>query len=337
MPLVKPHLCLMFNEKIKSVIKKYLRYDHTKLAIGIVYQGKTYTFSYSQKKEDDRVEDELYDIGSISKVFTSLLILEEVEENKISLEDNIDKYLLLQPGKYWAISDLLKHKCGFHHITPHQFVVKSLLKSGYQRKNIYELIKRNDVIKEINRRHKISKKTYGYSDFATAILAILLEENNKKSFVRLMNDFIVSQFGLKNTQCIKESTHRIDSYIKNRKVLHWKWNSDNPYIAAGGIASTISDMTSFIKQLIDRKDDGYIRLGFQIDNDDIKHNTTFFLNKRKTSYWHVGGVGTFRSSMIISPKREMGVVVLGNQVGRREGNVHYLSKMIYTSLRRHKF
>ena len=327
----------MFNDKILKVINNYLRYNHTKLAIGIVYKNKTYMVSYSFKKEDAAINDDLYDIGSISKVFTSLLVLKEIENGKISLEDNISQYLPLKKGHYWSIGDLLKHRCDFHHVTPYQIVVKSLLRSGYQRRNLYESINNERVIKEINKRRKHHNiRHYGYSDFATAMLVMALEEINKGPFVEQMNDFIKNDFNLSKTTCINERTVRVDSYIKNHKVSPWKWEDNNPYIGGGGIASSISDMTFFIKQLIERKEDGFIKKSFSSDIDDTEHNLTYFLSKRKTSFWHVGGAGTFRSSLIINPKREIGVIVLGNQVGYKEGNAHYLSKMIYTNLRRNK-
>ena len=327
---------MIFNQKTQNVINNYLKYDATELSIGIVIDGKISMLSYENKKET-KVDDRLFDIGSISKVFTSLLVLKEIEKGKINLSDNVSKFLSLDNGHYWNVGDLLRHKCDFHHLTPYQIVVKSLLRSGYSRRNLYENIIRERVIKEINRRRKhISKRKYGYSDFATAMLGLILECVNKTTFSKQMNEFVKEDFGLVHTCCINEETKRTGSYIKNKQIPPWKWKSDNPYIAGGGMASSLSDMVSFIKQLIEKKDKSYIKTSFSTTDEEVEHNLTYFLSKRKKSFWHVGGAGTFRSSMIINPNRKIGIIVLGNQVGRLNGNVHYLAKMIYTDIRRHK-
>ena len=50
----------------------------------------------------------------------------------------------------------------------------------------------------------------------------------------------------------------------------------------------------------------------------------------------MGGVGTFRSSVIFNKKRKLGVVVLGNSKGVASANVHYLAKMLYSEMKINK-
>lgn len=326
-----------FPQKIEKVITRYLRYKKARLAIGIVIDNKTYILNYSDQKIDCHVSSDYYDIGSLSKIFTSLLIMQMVSEGKISLKDNIKQYLSLPKGQYWTIGDLLKHRCDFWHLTPFQIVLKSLLRAPYEKRNIYQDISEKEVIKEaIRRRKHINKRRYGYSDFSTALLTLVVQEIKHNAFVLEMDTFIKQMFNLRNTQCIKDNSFKREAFIGNKQVKPWEWKDDNPYVLGGGIVSTIEDMTSFVKQLIERQNEPFIKESFNCDKEDEKHNLTWFLSKRKTSFWHVGGAGTFRSSMIINPKRRIGLVVLGNQMGRKSGNTHYLAKMIYTNIRRHK-
>ena len=323
--------------KIEKVIARYLKYKTTKLAIGIVIDNKTCFLTYRDQRIDTDSPYDYYDIGSLSKVFTSLLIIEMVNQGKLSLNDNIKQHLSLPEGHYWTIGDLLKHRCDFWHLTPYQIVLKSLLKAPYEKRNIYQNITEKEVLKEAIRRKKhINKRRYGYSDFSTALLTLVIQEREHNSFVSEMNTFIKQAFNLNNTKCASDNSLLRESFIGNKQVKPWEWNNDNPYILGGGIVSTINDMTSFVKQLIDRQNEPFIKESFKCEKEDEKHNLTWFLSKRKTSFWHVGGAGTFRSSMIINPKRRVGVVVLGNQMGRKSGNTHYLAKMIYTNIRRHK-
>ena len=78
---------LIANNKIKEVIDKLLKNKHTELSIGIVYDNQEYIFEY-QKQSDD-----YYDIGSISKIFTSLIILKAAHNGVLNLNDEINKYL----------------------------------------------------------------------------------------------------------------------------------------------------------------------------------------------------------------------------------------------------
>lgn len=55
--------------------------------------------------------------------------------------------------------------------------------------------------------------------------------------------------------------------------------------------------------------------------------------KKSNQLWHVGGVGTFRSSIIFNRVKKYGVVVLGNAKGIVGANVHYLAKMLYSEIK----
>ena len=58
--------------------------------------------------------------------------------------------------------------------------------------------------------------------------------------------------------------------------------------------------------------------------------------QNSNQYWHVGGVSTFRSSLIFNKKRRIGLIVMGNAKGLKRGNVHYIAKQIYSEINRNK-
>jgi CubicO group peptidase (beta-lactamase class C family) len=70
------------------------------LSIGILINGKQQFYNYGEVKKETGIAPtgkHLYDIGSIAKVFVTTLLAHAVVRNRISLEDDIRKYL---PGKY---------------------------------------------------------------------------------------------------------------------------------------------------------------------------------------------------------------------------------------------
>jgi D-alanyl-D-alanine carboxypeptidase len=59
-----------------------------------------------------------YRIGSISKMFTSCLILKAVEENQLNINQTIDIYFpTIENAKKITIGNLLNHRSGIHNFT----------------------------------------------------------------------------------------------------------------------------------------------------------------------------------------------------------------------------
>jgi D-alanyl-D-alanine carboxypeptidase len=59
-----------------------------------------------------------YRIGSISKMFTACLIFQAIEENKLSLKQNINRFFPKITGaKEISIGNLLNHRSGIHNYT----------------------------------------------------------------------------------------------------------------------------------------------------------------------------------------------------------------------------
>jgi CubicO group peptidase (beta-lactamase class C family) len=70
------------------------------LSIGITQDGQTYFYHFGtteQGQSQPATQHTVYEIGSISKTFTSLLLAHAVLEKRVSLDDDIRKYL---PGAY---------------------------------------------------------------------------------------------------------------------------------------------------------------------------------------------------------------------------------------------
>lgn len=322
-----------FRKKFLDCYDSYLKlsnYQH--LAIGIYKNGKYYIFGNGIK------EEYMYDIGSISKTVAAHLILKLSNDNLINLSDTVDKYLDLKKGSYPTINELLTHSAGYNNLTPVEFTIPSLLKHGYSKKNIYENIIDENVIKALERRRNSKhKQKYGYSDFSYAVLALIAKKVTKQEYLCLLDNFIKKDLELKNTNVILNS-NRYPYSVKNKKIInYWKWEKDNPYLFSGGIVSNIHDMLKYISIQIENNKD-YI-VDAHNANVNIKTKNNIIICKGWHTYhnshqlWHVGGVGTFRSSIIVNKKLKLGVVVLGNTKGISKFNVHYITKMIYSDLK----
>lgn len=322
--------------KAAEKIKNYLALScNNRLTIGLYKEGRFYVFG------DPREENQLlYDIGSVSKTLTAHLILKLCGDGKLDIHNTVDRYLPLKNGKYPTIYQLLTHTAGYRHLTPAEVTVPQLLRHGYARKNPYETCTVKTVIKCLERRRFWKPKVrYGYSDFAPAILATTAEAVTKRPFSVLFAEFIQQELGLKNTILEAEPQSRAPLAAQGKKILpFWVWHRDNPYIAGGGMTSNIEDLLRYIALQIE-SDAPYITDAHIVCRESARNNDNHLMcigwhtYKQSNQLWHVGGVGTFRTSVILNRHRRLGVAVLGNAKGKTSANAHYIAKMLYSELK----
>lgn len=325
--------------KTEEKIKNYLNLsDKNQISIGLFVKGKTYVFGDPEKEKNF-----FYDIGSVTKTFTAHLILKLQNEGKLDIKQRVDRYLSLKKGNYPTLYQLLTHTAGYGHLTPFEITVPSLSRHGYARKNIYENCTAEKVISCLERRRFLPSSTrYGYSDFAYAVLAVVAETVTKTDFSSLLENFIKEDLNLKNTTVELNPKTRRPVAVRGGKILpFWVWNRNNPYLAGGGMVSNLHDMIHYLALQIE-SDLPYIKEAHTVcENSRLKRDnhlmcTGWHSYKRSNQLWHVGGVGTFRSSIIFNKKRRLGVVVLGNSKGKSSANVHYIAKMLYSELKKNK-
>lgn len=324
--------------KSAEKINNYLALsEHNRLTIGLYKKGICYVLGSA---EDN---GHFYDIGSVTKTLTAHLILKLCEDKKLDINKTVDNYLPLKKGKYPTVYQLLTHTAGYHHLTPIEVTLPPLVAHGYARKNPYENCTVKTVIKCLELRRFIKPKVrYGYSDFASAILAAVAGEVTKTPFATLFEDFINNDLGLEETFIELSFQKRNPPAVKGKKLLpFWVWKRNNPYIAGGGVVSNIGDILKYLALQIE-SDEPYITLAHTVcqtsefKNDNHLMCMGWHTYKKSNQLWHVGGVGTFRSSLIFNKRLRFGVAVLGNAKGKTSANAHYIAKMLCSELKNNR-
>lgn len=324
--------------KVTEKINNYLALSpHNKVTIGLYKNGKRYVFGSADEAQF------FYDIGSVTKTVTAHLILKLNEEKKLDIYKTIDWYLPLKKGKYPTLYQLLTHTAGYHHLTPIEVTLPPLVGYGYARKNPYEKCTVKTVVKCLERRRFIKPKArYGYSDFASAILAAVAQEVTKTPFSALLEGFVGDDLGLKETVIQLDHEKRNPLAAQGKRLLpFWVWNRENPYIAGGGLVSNIDDVLKYLALQIE-SDKSYIADAHTLckESERKKDNHLMCMGwhtyKKSNQLWHVGGVGTFRTSVILNKRRKLAVAVLGNAKGKASANAHYIAKMLYSELKNNR-
>ncbi|NQY30408.1 MAG: serine hydrolase [Flavobacteriaceae bacterium] len=216
--------------------------------------------AYGEEDREDKKPntiDTKYGIGSVTKQFTAMLIMQLVEENKIKLQDTINKYLPYLPAEkanHITIHQLLSHTSGLAHYTGLQAIgvpLKDFGNTRYSPKALAELIGRTHLVNQPG-------TAYYYSSFGYDILGVILEEVSGKSFSDLLDEKIVNPLQLKNTgfgtnEYISKELAKGYSY---REVYGWDWwssehggiTTEAPFrdqstaYTAGGMHSTVKDL-----------------------------------------------------------------------------------------------
>ncbi|WP_033958490.1 serine hydrolase [Psychroserpens jangbogonensis] len=201
--------------------------------------------------------DTKFGIGSVTKQFTAMLIMQLVEEKAMKLEDTIGKYLPYLPkdkASHITIHQLLSHTSGLPHYNGLQSTGVSLKDFGntsYSSKELAEVIGRTNLVSKPG-------TEFTYSSFGYDLLGVILEEISGDSFADLLDKKIVKPLNLTNTgfgtnEYISKELAKGYSY---REVYGWDWwNSEHggktveaPFrdqstaYTAGGMHSTVLDL-----------------------------------------------------------------------------------------------
>ncbi len=191
----------------------------------------------------------VYRIGSISKMFTSVLVFKAVEENKIKLTDKIDKFFpLIKNAKLISIGNLLNHRSGIHNFTNND----DYLSYNTQKKSEKELL---EIFNKMNSDFEPGTKA-DYSNTNYVLLSFILQKIYNKDYATLLKEKITNPLGLKYTyfgKPINIKDNESNSYTFKTKWIKETETDMSIPLGAGGIVSTPSDLTKFADALFNGK------------------------------------------------------------------------------------
>jgi CubicO group peptidase (beta-lactamase class C family) len=264
---------------------------------GKIKYSKIYGFSDLDKKTPLKLNDQFI-IGSISKQFTSVLVLQEYDKGRIDLNMPIRNYLpeLIQN---WADTVTV------HHLLTHLHGITALDKP-------------------------VSFRTgtqYSYSQIGYDLLAKITERTSKKSFA-LQSKELFEKCGMKNTfhPEIKEYTNLVKGYTEqeNGKVEYDSTSLKN-YVAAGSFISTVEDLKKWNEffygekllkkrtmKKVTAKQKGAVRQHPIFGTIEYGYGITIDTNENILQLGQTGFAPGFVSMNFYFPKSKTSVIVLEN-------------------------
>ena len=240
-------------DHLRNEVDKIIKYDtqleiddNPGFIISIIDQDSIYHLPYGKVYSDSNTaptQNDIYEMGSITKSFTALLTLALQERGILSLTDSINQYIT----EYYqndemsgvTIHDLLIHQSGLP-ISP-DFIGKKTNGVGSPYEN-YDKIDLLNFYKKFNPK---DKKSFKYSHTNYGLLEIILENATESSIEYLFDQYIFSKLLMHQTHMMNDSTAVTIGYDKaNRERQPWKYKS---HYASEGIVSTSTDLIKFVK------------------------------------------------------------------------------------------
>ena len=273
-----------------------------------------------------------YEIGSITKTFTAMLVSKAIEEERINLDDSISNYLELQNRYYPTIKRIITHTSG---LKPYYLSFQKI-KNYFAGGNDFYNISKEQLLKELNKT-KLEDKDYNfnYSNFGVSTLGLILEKVYDKNYNELLEEYLES-LDMSNTT-IATGQGNLSGY--------WKWNENDGYIPAGAIISNIQDMSKYLETLITSDENYVIKTQeplkdvnevneiydmFDVNVDSV--GMTWMIDNKNNIIWHNGSTTNFNSYIGFNRKKKVGVVVLSNISPQKDVNMTLIGNRIMHEL-----
>jgi CubicO group peptidase (beta-lactamase class C family) len=313
------------------------RIDAQKQGVGIVVglidaHGRRIIAEGSFDQVDDRPvgRDTIFEMGSITKVFTATLLTLAVERGEVKLDDPVAKYLPAgvhvpeRDGKQITLRDLAMHVSGLPRM-PTNFAPKDLDNpyADYTDKELFAFLSDYTLPRDIGSK-------WEYSNLGVGLLGEALARRAGMSYEALLKTRILDPLGMTSSGVtltpdeLKRFAIGHDAYM--RRAAHWDLAA---MAGAGALRSDTDDMLTFLAANL-----GLTKTPLKSAMDAtlaVKRVPNLPNNEQALGWdvrhspygdiiWHNGGTGGFRTFIGFNPAAKVGIVVMTNVANETGGD-----------------
>ncbi len=268
--------------------------------------------------------DTVFEIGSITKVFTSLILADMVQHGEVSLDDPVAKYLppgVKMPtrgGKQITLVDLSTHTSGLPRL-PGNLKPQDPENpyADYTVDQLYQFLDGYTLTRDIG-------SQFEYSNLGGGLLGHVLSRRAGMDYESLMHRRIAAPLGMTSTAITLSPDMITRLAVGHDASMKPAKNWDLPTLAgAGALRSTANDLLKLLSAEL-----GYTgaplkasmarQLSIRRPTAGIGTNTAIALgwlvrtDEAGAVIWHNGGTGGYRTYIGFNPSTRTGVVVLSN-------------------------
>jgi CubicO group peptidase (beta-lactamase class C family) len=256
--------------------------------------------------------DSVFQIGSVTKAFTGLLLADSAARGEVKLSDPATDYLPgASPGRVTLV-ELATHTSGLPRL-PRGMLRYALLRP----RNPYAWYPESSFLRAARRSLATAPggQPYAYSNFGAALLGYLLGEAVHAPYQRLVEERICRPLTMSATSF---DARPVQGYSKGRKVPPWRLGA---MAAAGGLYSTASDMLKLLTACLrppgtPLAESAPLALATHAllgPRAEIGLGWHHALRDGRRVSWHNGMTGGYSSMIALDIERQSAVVALANR------------------------
>lgn len=281
---------------------------------GKILLEKSYGYkNFATKSLND--SNSIFQIGSVTKQFTSTVILKLQEERKLSLQDKLSKYFPeFKYANKITLENLLTHTSGIYNYTNDIDDNDSAIVCNPVDKQL---------VLDIMFKHSLDFKPgtqFAYDNSGYYLLGLIIEKVTGKSYEENIRDIIFTP--LQMTHSLFDFANSKDTNIavgykklnENEQLIAQRWDSTVTY-AAGGIFSTVGDLYKWIKAIANKEilsaDSWEAALSPHLEH----YGYGWFIDSLygKKSISHGGGLPGFMADVTFYPDEDAIIILLNNE------------------------
>lgn len=306
------------QERLEIIHRAHVFPEQTQLSLAILSHDSI-AYLGCLRKGDSLIQvsnkDAIFEIGSISKVFTSILMAYAIQENRIHLDQQISELLpfALHADDPITFKHLSNHSSGLPRLPENLFPI--MAKSPDNPYQDYDEEALEHYLKKQLKTTSTPGEKSSYSNLGAGLLGHLMAEIYDSTYEFLLQQKILGPLKMASSSS-DGGMHRdrqIQGYDrKGRTTSHWDFQA---LAGAGAIRSTASDLMKFAKFSMQ-----------QNEINDLVQQQTLAINDQygvalgwhtisvndKDWVWHNGGTGGFRSCLAVCPSAQYAIVILSN-------------------------
>ena len=327
------------KEKISRLIKKEMgKKDVVGLSVALVDGQRivwTRGFGWSDKKNKiPATPDTVYRVGSISKLFTAVAVMQLAERGKMDVDKPLKTYLPEFSVKTSFDGGSVTPR---NLMTHHSGLSANYLKGMWTR-NPSPLSGLPDLIKS-ERAAYPPDHVFSYSNLGVSLLGAAVQMVAGRDFAEHMEKEVLGPLGMTRSAF----STRLEPSVANSKGYRDEKEADDPSlrdVPAGGLNASAVDLSRFMRMILVGGSSGgkeilrpaTVEEMLRPQNENVPLDFSFRVglgwmlsgagdmeikNAGPVAH-HAGGTILFHSQLIILPRHELGVVVLANSDSARE-------------------
>jgi CubicO group peptidase (beta-lactamase class C family) len=319
-----------FPRVIDSVFRTVYKNDEPGVSIAIVQKGKPIlkkSYGVADVETRQKITSRTYfNIGSLTKQFTAMAILQLAEQKKISLDDKVGKFFPEMNKKVAdaiTIKEMLSHSSGlFEH---YDLTDTKNMKHAHNADVL-------NAIKNVDSTYFSPGTDFRYSNTAYCLLALIVEKVSGMSYSAYLKRNIFQPLGMRSSTVWSENEKIANKatgyeYDDTTKTFKRSDAEENIFFSTegdGGIYTSIDEYLKWLNalQTATSVSRGNINLArsphFPVNNEKkLSYGYGWFVDESSSRriVYHTGSNGGFRACTYTIPGDGYMIVIFSNRTG----------------------